>query len=208
LAGQAGKPPPAAIVTDEGALNTTRWYADRAPPKPVAVTTFELSVVTAVPPTAVVTRKEFAAGATAYRTADTRDAVSVGHEGPVGLTPDPVIAVGAGAVKNTTWPARRVPTEADTTLPVIPVTGTAEGKVDTLKLFAAGAAAYKTAPAIAAAVAGHAVIPPPNSVVVLPDCVKKSSAPAGSVPTAAVIAWVVVEMAVTDTPDTPVSTTQ
>jgi hypothetical protein len=207
LAGHAGKPPPAAIVTDEGALNTTRWYADRAPPKPVAVTTFELSVVTAVPATAVVTRKEFAAGATTYSTADNRDAALVG-QAAVGVKPDPVIAVGAGAVKNTTWPAKRVPTEADTTLPVIPVTGTAEGKVDTLKLFAAGAAVYRTAPAIAAAVAGHAVIPPPVSVVVLPDCVKKSSAPAGSVPTAAVIAWVVVEMAVTDTPDTPVPTTQ
>jgi len=189
-------------------VNTSRWNAEKVPPKPDAVTTFELRFVTAVPATAVVTRKEFAAGATAYSTADSRDAVSVGHAVPVGLTPDPVTVVGAGAVKKTTWPAKRVPTEADTTLPAIPVTGTAEGKVDTLKLFAAGAAAYKTAPAIAAAVAGHAVIPPPVSVVVLPDCVNKSSAPAGSVPTAAVIAWVAVEMAVTDTPDTPVPTTQ
>jgi len=188
-------------------VNTSRWNAEKVPPKPDAVTTFELRFVTAVPATAVVTRKEFAVGATAYSTEDIRDAELVGQVA-VGVKPDPVTAVGAGAVKNTTWPARRVPTEADTTLPVIPVTGTAEGKVDTLKLFAAGAAAYKTAPAIAAAVAGHAVIPPPVSVVVLPDCVKKSSAPAGSVPTAAVIAWVVVEMAVTDTPDTPVPTTQ
>lgn len=195
------------MVIAEGAVNNSRWNADKVPPKPDAVTTLVLSVVTAVPPTAVVTKKEFAVGATAYSTEDIRDAELVGQVA-VGVKPDPVTAVGAGAVKNTTWPARRVPTEADTTLPVIPVTGTAEGKVDTLKLFAAGAAAYKTAPAIAAAVAGHAVIPPPDSVVVLPDCVKKSSAPAGSVPTAAVIAWVVVEMAVTDTPDTPVPTTQ
>ena len=63
--GHAGDPPPVAELIDVGAVNTTRWYAERVPPKLVAVTVLELSPVTAVPDAAVVTMKELAAGARA-----------------------------------------------------------------------------------------------------------------------------------------------
>jgi hypothetical protein len=49
----------------------------------------------------VVTMKEFKDGTIAYRTGETRDAVSVGHDA-VGVTPEPVTAVGGGAVNETT----------------------------------------------------------------------------------------------------------
>jgi len=92
-------------------------------------------------------------------------------------------------------------------LAVIPVTGTAEGKVDTRKLPAVGAAAYRVAPAIAAALAGHATEPPPDSERVAPLCgVKRSSVPAASVPTGALMALLAtLDMA---TADKPTPTTQ
>ena len=154
------------METDVGAVNTTRWYAVRVA-KPVAVTVFELSNETAVPGAAVVTMKEFADGARATKVAKTRDGVSTGQAEKV-PTPEPVTAVGAGAVNETTCPAKRVPTAAENTSFMMPVTGTAAGKVDTRKLPEAGAAAYRVAPAIAAALAGHATVPPPVSNVVLP----------------------------------------
>ena len=43
--------------------------------------------------------------------------------------------------------------------------------------------------AIAAGLEGQPTTPPPVRVVVLPDCVNKSSVPAASVPTGALIAW-------------------
>lgn len=186
--GHAGDPPPVAEAIDVGAVNTTRWYAERVTPKLAAVTVLELSPVTAVPDAAVVTIKEFAAGASAYSTVELKAAAFAGHA--AGVTPAPVTAVGAGAVKVRTCPASSVPTAADTTLLAIPVTGTAVGKVDTMKEPACGYAAYRAAPAIAAALEGHATVPPPLSAVVLPLWEKKSSVPATSVPTGADIAWV------------------
>ena len=69
-----------------------------------------------------------------------------------------------------------------------------------------GYATNKAAPAIAAAFAGQAVVPPPLSVVVLPLCVKKSSVPADSVLPTAVIEWATI--AVTEMPETLDPTTQ
>ena len=192
--GHTGDPPPVAEVTDVGAVNTTRWYAERVP-KPVAVTVFAESPVMTVPEAALVTKKEFADGARAYSSVEVRDAAFAGQA--AGVTPEPVTAVGAGAEKVRTCPAVSVPTAADTTPFVIPVTGTAVGKVDTMKLPASGYAAYRAAPAIAAALAGQAAVPPPLSVVVLPLCEKNRSVPATSVPTGADIACVA--MAVTGT---------
>ena len=154
------------METDVGAVNTNRWYAVRVA-KPVAVTVFELSNETAVPVAAVVTKKAFAVGAIAYSIAEASAGALAGHD-DVAVAPEPVIEVGAGAVNETTCPAKRVPTAAESTSFVMPVTGTAAGKVDTRKLPAAGAAAYRAAPAIAAALAGHATMPPPVSNVVLP----------------------------------------
>jgi len=161
-------------------------------------------VVTALE-TAVVTKKAFGSGARAYSTVELRAAALAGHAA-VGVEPEPTTAVGAGAVKVRTCPDIRVPTAAVTTPPAIAVTGTADGKVDTMKLLLRGKAANRAAPAIAAALTGQDTVPPPLSVVVLPEWVKKSSVPAVSVPTAAVIAWV--EMAVTEMPDTLDPTTQ
>jgi hypothetical protein len=158
------------------------------------------NVPTAVPVEAAVTKKAFAVGASAYKSVETRDDASVGHA--AGDTPEPATAVGAGAEKKRIWPATSVPTAAETTPRVIPVTGTAVGKVDTRKLPAAGAAAYRAVPTIVAALAGHAVVPPPVSVVALENCAKNSSVPAARVPTLADIAWVVVEIAEMGTLDT------
>lgn len=178
--GHIGAPPPVAVETDVGAVNTTRWYAERVvAPKPVAVTVFALSAVTAVPVAAVVTMKEFADGARANKVAETRDGASTGQA--EGVTPEPVTAVGTGAANETTCPAKRVPTGAENTSFVMPVTGTAAGKVDTRKLPDAGAATYRAAPAIAAALAGHATMPPPVSNVVLPLWLNKSAVPDASV---------------------------
>ena len=135
-----------------------------------AVTVLTLSPVTEIPVEAVVTMKELAAGERVYKSVVEREAASIGHA--VGVTPEPVTAVGAGAENVMTCPANRVPTAADITLPVIPVTGTAVGKVDTIKVPAPGAAAYSAVPTIAAALAGQAMVPPPDSVVELPLCVK------------------------------------
>jgi hypothetical protein len=168
-----------------------------------AVTTFAAVHATEALEFAVVTKKEFAFGSSAYSTVEVRAAVSAGHA--VGVTPEPVTAVGAGAVKVRTCPAKRVPTAAETTPLAIPVTGTAVGKVDTIKLPARGYDAYRAAPAIATAFAGQAVVPPPLSVVALPFCVKKSSVPADRVPTAD-IEWAAI--AVTETPETFDPTTQ
>ena len=204
VVGHDGLPPPVADVIDEGAENTTRWKAVSVPT--AADTRFAESDVTAVPEAAVVTKKEFAAGARAYKEEAAREAASTGHDA-VGVTPDPVTAVGAGAEKVTTCPAKRVPTAADTTLLDMPVTATAAGKVDTIKLPKVGAAAYRAAPAIAAALAGHATVPPPVSARVVPLCgVKRSSVPGARVPTDADIALPATPEMVT--PDTPAPTTQ
>jgi len=200
--GHTGDPPPAAEVMAVGAVNTTRWKGASVPT--AAVTTLAVAHVVTALETAVVTKKAFGVGARAYSTVETRAAAFAGHA--VGVEPEPTTAVGAGAVKVRTCPDVRVPTAAVTTPLAIAVTGTADGKVDTMKLLACGKAAKRAAPAIAAALTGQDTVPPPLSVVVLPDWVKKSSVPAVSVPTAAVIAWV--EMAVTEMPDTLDPTTQ
>lgn len=200
--GHTGDPPPAAEVMAVGAVNTTRWKGASVPT--AAVTTLAVAHVVTALETAVVTKKAFGVGARAYSTVETRAAAFAGHA--VGVEPEPTTAVGAGAVKVRTCPDVRVPTAAVTTPLAIAVTGTADGKVDTMKLLACGKAAKRAAPAIAAALTGQDTVPPPLSVVVLPDWVKKSSVPAVSVPTAAVIAWV--EMAVTEMPDTLEPTTQ
>ena len=200
--GHAGDPPPVPLK-DEGVVKTTRWYGERVPT--LAVTVFELSRLTAVPEAAVVTMKEFAAGARAYSTVEVKAAVFAGQV--AGVTPEPVTAVGAGAVKVRTCPANKVPTAADTTLFVIPVTGAAAGKVETMKVPPCGYAAYRAALAIAAVLAGHATVPPPLSVRVAPLCgVNRSSAPGASVPTDADMALLAtLEMVA---PDTPTPTTQ
>jgi len=168
-----------------------------------AVTTLAATHVAEALDVAVVTKNEFAFGSSAYSTVELRAAVSAGHV--VGVTPEPVTAVGAGAVKVRTCPAKRVPTAAETTPLAIPVTGTAVGKADTMKEPLRGYATNKAAPAIAAAFAGQAVVPPPLSVVVLPLCVKKSSVPADRVSTAD-IEWAAI--AVTETPEALDPTTQ
>jgi len=194
--GHAGQPPPVAVETDVGTVNTTRWYAVIAPSAAAAVTTLEESVEMAVPEGAVVTKKAFAVGAIAYSIAEASASAFTGHD-DVAVAPEPVTVVGAGAVNETTCPVKRVPTAAENTSFVMPVTGTAAEKVDTWKLPDAGAAAYRAAPAIAAAVAGHATMPPPVSSVVLPLWLKKSAVPEASVvPLKADIAWFVIpEMA-------------
>lgn len=202
-AGHAGVPPPPTGVAAGNVkapvptLKTTRWNAVSVPTAAVIVFAAAKVPVT-IPVDEVVIKKEFTAGARANTAVATRDGASVGHAAAA-TVPEPVSAVGAGAVKNRTCPVSKVPTTADTTPFVTPVTGTAVGNVDTRKAFAAGAAEYKAAPANAAAFAGQATVPPPLSVRVLPYGVNKSRVPAASVPTGAVIVWREVLTAVIET---------
>jgi len=59
-------------------------------------------------------------------------AIFAGHAA-VRVEPTPVINAGAAMLKETTWPARRVPTVAEITLPAM-TTETPEENVDTRKL--------------------------------------------------------------------------
>ena len=205
VVGHADAPPPVADVTDVGTVNKTRWYAASVPTAAAITLAVVPRAVTAIGAEEVVTIKELADGTMAYRSAEAKDAALVGQT--VGVMPEPLIAVGEGAVKETTCPALRVPTAALIMLSVIPVTEIPVGKVDTLKLSRVGAAAYRVAPTIAAALAGHAIVPPPpESVVVLPVCVKKRRVPAASVPTGAYNELDVIPVILI--PVTPVATTQ
>ena len=144
VVGHAGEPPPpvgvvAANVNEPvPTLKTTRWNAVSMPT--AAFIVFVDEVLGVIPAGAVVTKKVFIAGARAYRVVVARADASAGHEA-VGVEPKPVTAVGAGALNERTCPVNRVPTAAETTLPVMPVTGTAVAKVDTRKLPLEGAAA-------------------------------------------------------------------
>lgn len=95
----------------------------------------------------------------------------VGHAA-VGVEPKPVTVVGGGANRDTTCPARSVPTLAETVPSVKEVMAAPVENVDTRKLPANPSTAKRAAPTMAAAVAGHATVPPPVSVRVLADCVK------------------------------------
>lgn len=95
----------------------------------------------------------------------------VGHAA-VGVEPKPVTVVGGGANRDTTCPALSVPTLAATVPAVMEVMAAPVEKVDTRKLPANPSTAKRAAPTMAAAFAGHATVPPPVSVRVLPDCVK------------------------------------
>jgi len=144
VVGHAGEPPPpvgvvAANVNEPvPTLKTTRWNAVSVPTSALIVFTDE-KALGAIPAGAVVTKKVFIAGARAYRVVVARVVASAGQA--VGVEPKPVTAVGAGALNESTCPVNRVPTAAETTLPVMPVTGTAVAKVDTRKLPLEGAAA-------------------------------------------------------------------
>jgi len=100
-----------------------------------------------------------------------REKPPVGHAA-VGEEPKPVTVVGGGARRDTTCPERRVPTAAVTTPAVTEVMAAPVENEDTRKLPANPSTAYMAAPAMAAAVAGHAIVPPPVSVRELPLCVK------------------------------------
>ena len=205
VVGHADAPPPVADVTDVGTVNKTRWNAASVPTVAFITLVVVPRAVTAIGAEEVVTIKELADGTMANRSAEARNAALVGQT--VGVMPEPLIAVGEGAVKKTTCPALRVPTAALIMLPVIPVTEIPVEKVDTLKLPRVGAVAYRVAPTIAAALAGHAIVPPPpESVVVLPVCVKKRSVPAARVPTGAYNELEMIPVILI--PVTPVATTQ
>jgi len=142
--GHAGEPPPPVGVVTANVnepvptLKTTRWNAVSVPTDALIVFG-DAKPLNVIPTGAVVTKKVFIAGARAYRVVVARVDASAGQA--VGVEPKPVTAVGAGALKESTCPVNRVPTAAETTLPVMPVTGTAVAKVDTRKLPLEGAAA-------------------------------------------------------------------